>query len=429
MDPMPPPMRVVEIELANEVPQVDLGAAADGRQYAGALVLVRLHNTPLGILRVASTDRSISPQHMARSIWSELEGAIRAHLREDGLDDVSDLPVSGLGGDEEYLSCRAQQRHVLETGPLVSVILATHERPDLLRSALDALGKLDYPRYEILVIDNAPRTETTMRLVEAYPGVRYVREDRQGLSWARNRGVAEANGEIVAFTDDDIVVDRHWLTELVRGFDLAEKVGAVTGLRLPLELETPSQAWFEAYGGFGRGTALRVYDLCDHRPDVATYPYSVGMIGPIIAFRTAVLRRLGGFDPALGAGTPSMGGEDLLILYETLAAGYRIVYNPAALEYHRHRREYDVLHRQMYAYGAGLTAYVTSLLLHHPDVFLKVLLKVPAGIRQLFRSKGRGPSSTPAPYPRPLRNGEIRGMLAGPMRYLRSRRIARRLVT
>jgi len=104
----------------------------------------------------------------------------------------------------------------------VSVVLCTRDRTDLVLTALDGLTSLRYPSFEIVVVDNAPSSDATRDAVRArFAGdqrVQYVREPRPGLSCARNRGVAEAAADIVAFTDDDVRVDPWWLDGIARGF-------------------------------------------------------------------------------------------------------------------------------------------------------------------------------------------------------------------
>src|SRR5205823_7839240 len=141
--------------------------------------------------------------------------------------------------------------------------------------------------------------------------VHYVREDHPGLSFARNRGIQEAQGEIIAITDDDVVVDTYWLLELVRGFQISKKVVCVTGLVLPMELETPAQVWFEQFGGYSKGFQRRLFDLHQHHPGTPLFPYAAGRLGTgaNIAFKASYLRAVGGFDPTLGTGTLAQGGE------------------------------------------------------------------------------------------------------------------------
>src|SRR5439155_1648979 len=120
--------------------------------------------------------------------------------------------------------------------------VCTRDRPDDLRRCLDGLERLAYPLLDLLVIDNAPVTEASKREVLSRNGrIRYALEHRPGLSWARNRAIAEAKGEILAFTDDDVFVDPGWVTALVEAFVSDPGTMAVTGLVVPSELETDAQ--------------------------------------------------------------------------------------------------------------------------------------------------------------------------------------------
>ena len=146
--------------------------------------------------------------------------------------------------------------------PLVTVAVCTRDRTAQLAGCLDSLGRLDYPALDVLVVDNAPSDPATARLVgERYPQVRYVCEPRPGLNWARNRAIAEARGEIIAYTDDDVVVDPGWVRALAHVFAQHPEVMAVTGLVVPYELETEAQMFFERYGGFGRGFERKWYPV------------------------------------------------------------------------------------------------------------------------------------------------------------------------
>ena len=105
-------------------------------------------------------------------------------------------------------------------------------------------------------------TLSTERLVRKdFPNVQYVHEPRPGLNWARNRAILEAHGEIIAYTDDDVVVDSRWVSALVRIFSENPEVMAMTGWVVPYEIETEAQFLFEEYGGFGRGFERKWYRL------------------------------------------------------------------------------------------------------------------------------------------------------------------------
>jgi hypothetical protein len=164
-------------------------------------------------------------------------------------------------------------------------------------------------------------------------------------------------------------VDKHWLAEIVMGFTVAEKVACVTGMIFPAELQTPTQMWIEQYAGFNKGYVRRVFDLDENRTHSSLYPYTAGTFGSAanMAFQTSILRDMGGFDPALGAGSVARGGDELAIFFKTITTGYKIVYQPAAIVHHRHHHDYIKLRQQAYNYGIGLTAYLTSALIDRPQ--------------------------------------------------------------
>jgi O-antigen biosynthesis protein len=199
----------------------------------------------------------------------------------------------------------------------------------------------------------------------------------------------------------------------------------VSGLLVPAELETPAQLWFEQYGGFTRGFDRRVFDLCANRPtDEPLYPWNAGLFGTgnNFSFRTDVLREIGAFDPALGNGTPALGGVDSEVLLRTILCGHQIVYEPRALVRHVHRPDYDGLRRQVYAYGAGLVAYYLKTVLAEPRFALDFARKLPAGVRWMLSSDAHINMHKRDDYPAELTWIERRGMLYGPLAYARSRR-------
>jgi cellulose synthase/poly-beta-1,6-N-acetylglucosamine synthase-like glycosyltransferase len=239
----------------------------------------------------------------------------------------------------------------------------------------------------------------------------------------------EVKGAVVAFTDDDVVVDRHWLTEIVRGFTAVEKAVCVTGLIFPAELQTPTQIWAEQYLGFNKGFVRRVFDLDENRPKSSLYPYSAGIFGSgaNMAFQTSILREMGGFDPALGAGSVARGGDDLAIFFKIITAGYKLVYQPAAIVYHRHCRDYAGLRKQTYSYGVGLTAYLTSILIDRPQLLLDFVTRIPSGLFYALSSESPKNVKKGADYPKELTNLERLGFLYGPLAYLRSRWQSRKI--
>ncbi len=424
------PILIQEIELSQPLSPLSAYDKQKGQTYQRTRCLVRLHTQPLGPVDFAFTSNELYPDEYAPRIWELLGEQINAHLREDSLPEVTRLDAAGLSSMHTP-RCIEERENFLQTAPFVSVILATRDRPDRLARCLPSLLSLRYPDYEVIVVDNAPSTSATADFIQQRyadePGIRYVREDRPGLSLARNRGIQEARGEIIAFTDDDVVVDTYWLAGLVRGFGTLENVACVAGLILPLELETPAQFLFEAQGGLSHGFSRRIFDLREHHQKNPSYPYIAGACsagaGASMAFTASFLRSEGGFDPALGAGSPTCGGEDVVAFLHVILHGYRLVYDPASLIYHQHRRDYTALQKQLYGYGIAYTAYLTRILIDHPLLILDCLSRFVRSLFVLWRHRAGTPMSAEkaTPIPQELKLLRRKGQLRGPLTYIRSR--------
>jgi GT2 family glycosyltransferase len=417
---------VLEVELAGAIPAVSGLHPESGERYRRGLALVRLHTQPLGVVEVQIGDSGLSADGYAAQIWDALRMEISAHLAQDGLPPVAGLTAAGLPV-QGMPRCVEPREALRADAPLISVVVATRNRTQSLAATLRSLLAQDYPSFEIVVVDNAPDTDETAEYIERLaaeaPQVRYVREDMPGLAVAHNRGMHEVRGTYVAFTDDDVIVDRHWLAEIARGFRAMENVACVTGLIFPGELETPAQLLAEQYGGFAKGFATQIFDLGEYRLKSPLYPYAIGAVGSgaNMAFRTSALREMGGFDPALGAGSRGVGGDDLAAFYQVITRGWRLVYQPAAIVHHWDPREFAALRRRAYGYGVGLTAYLTKCLVDRPWLALDIAIRVPYGLLYLLRPGSQKNKKKRADYPKELNWIERKGMLAGPLAYLRSR--------
>ena len=407
------PVKVLDLDISEPLP--DLSEQDGG--YTRASILVRADHKPLGVLETQLTP-DLNAQALAALIWSELEGAIRAQF---------DAEIE-VQLDAEGLSHTPPKPDTAISTPFVSIIIATHNRAQSLKMGLNSLAELEYPHYEVIVVDNAPRDAETFDLLRRdYPAVHYVREETPGLALAHNSGLAEARGDIVAFTDDDVQVDPQWLGALVAGFAVQSEndieVGCVTGMITPAELETPAQVWLEQYGGFSKGFEQRIFDLHHHRPPSPLYPYTAGVFGSgaNMAFKREALARLGGFDPALGAGSKGVGGDDLAAFFDVVSRGYALVYQPEAVVRHRHRRDYAGLQRTAYGYGVGLSAFLTKCLVDKPSRLLTILPLIPRALMYALSPTSPKNAKKQSDYPGELNGLERRGMLYGPLAYLRSR--------
>ena len=215
--------------------------------------------------------------------------------------------------------------------PELSVVICTYNRSAMLVRTLKSFfeqKELENAPFELIVVDNNS-TDDTRRVVEGFgprPSLRYTFEPRQGLSAARNRGIQESRGRFVAFLDDDVIVDAHWLTNLRRAF--AETNAAVVGGRSYLAFDTPPPDWL----GPEFRTLLSEADLGSARIDV---PDGKGLFGLNLSFEKSALVGAGGFDEQLGrTGTALLGGEETAVMRRIAAAGGRIVYAPGVVVGH-----------------------------------------------------------------------------------------------
>ena len=425
------PVHVLEIEISTPLPDLPPAFSEPGKLYHQGLFLVRLHSLPVGTIELPLGERTWMAAELSARIWQALGNEINQHLVLDGLPPVTGLPAAGIPAPQKP-GCMQVRERLLANPPFISVVIATRNRTESLAVTLESLGDIQYSNFEIIVVDNAPSTEDTADYIRSTYGnsdqVRYVREDRPGLAVAHNRGLREVKGEIVAFTDDDVLVDWHWLAELALGFRAGDNVACVTGMIFPAILETPAQVWAEQMVRFNKGLQRQVYDLQNHRPNLPLFPFAAGIFGSgaNMAFKTSALRSIGGFDPVTGTGTPALGGDDLTSFFDIVHAGYQLVYQPTAIVYHNHRRDYPGLKRQTYGYGAGLTAYLTRILVRHPEVIPGFITRIPAGIAYALSPHSLKNRSKRAGYPSELNGLERKGMIYGPLAYLRSRWNARK---
>jgi glycosyltransferase involved in cell wall biosynthesis/O-antigen/teichoic acid export membrane protein len=408
------PVRIMEVELGQPLPMLSSLDKATGRTCQLVRCLIRLHTQPLGEVELVLNGNQ--SHAYVRQIWQELGDKINEHLQQDGLSTVARLDEAGISAFNTP-HCIKERDYVLAYAPFVSVIVATRDRPEQLQQCLRSLVALHYPRYEIIVVDNAPKTSTTFNLIQQeYRDVhclRYIREEIPGHPRAQNKGIDCAKGEILAFTDDDTICDPFWLVDLVKAFSLADNVVCVTGNILPAELETPAQTWFERYYGFSKGFTRRILDRAKCRPDNPLYPYFPGYFGAgaNMAFQATYLRSVGGFDTTLS------NGPDIDAFIHVITYGYRLVYEPAALVRHVHRRDYEGLLKQAHSYGIALATLFTKIALSSPQSFFDIIARVPCGIMFFWKKRSDQKRKKRASYPKELTSSELKGMLKGPIIY------------
>lgn len=309
--------------------------------------------------------------------------------------------------------------------PAISIVICTRDRPEHLQTVLRSLHGLVYPEFEILIVDNNPASGLTPPVVAPHSDlpIRVVDAVGPGLSVARNVGIREARHDIVAFTDDDVVLDRRWLTNIANGFARDERVACVCGMVPTSELLTPAQSYFDRRVGWAQRWLPAVYDLKTHVGS-GLFPLEVSEFGTgaNFAVRRDVVATLGGFDEALGAGAPAGSGEDVDMFLRIMLSGHLLVREPAAVVWHSHRRTVDELRHQMHNYGVGLSGWIFKLLTN-PRTSLMVLRRLAIGLRHFGQITvvEDDAAVTAAPDLNTLKRDEFTGLLRGPWALLRGR--------
>ena len=423
------PTRVIEVELTAPLPRLD----HDGH-YGRAWILVRLHTEPIGVCVVTLPREGIAPDVLAGIIWRELNGPVVKRFADAGLTPPAVLTASGLEADPEGWPFLRSRAAVLADAPFISVVVCTRDRPDQIKKCLTGLTRQQYPRFEVVVVDNAPTSDALRLVVEGQPAgeaeFRYCVEKRPGLSWARNAGIAAAKSELIAFLDDDDEPDEHWLAGIAEGFAGGKNIGCVSGIVLPARLDNAVENLFERIGGHSKGRGFVRETFSRSGPQSPLWPLPPFGVGANMAFRREALDRIGGFDVALGAGTPTSGGEDTLAITLVMLQGYEVAYEPAALMRHNHRQDMASLNKQLNGYSAGLTAFYAALVRQRPTAFFGLLKLLPMAAGYLKGSGNDAQEEVPAEpdeLEAELDRRPLQGMLKGPLLYARSRRVQRRV--
>ena len=276
----------------------------------------------------------------------------------------------------------------------LSVIICTRNRPKDLQRCVRILLDSSDKDFELIVVDNAPDDDQTEQVLKDFPTVRYIREDRKGLDIARNTGARAASHPLIAYTDDDVQVDKDWTRHIKTAFQ-DPLIMAVTGLVIPEQLQTRSQYIFERYWGFNKGYLPKTFDhryFRDHLP-YGVPAWDIGA-GANMAFRREVFDLVGWFDERLDVGAAGCSG-DSEFWYRILAEGWNCRYLPHIFVYHRHRESDTGLRQQLFYYMRG---HVSALLVQYERYGNKgELQRLRKGLPQYYwkRIKERFASSRP----------------------------------
>jgi GT2 family glycosyltransferase/sugar lactone lactonase YvrE len=270
------------------------------------------------------------------------------HTVEDwafGLVDAERRPKAALAAVSAAFAEAPFSERVRQTWPRVSVVVCAYNAADTIADTLDSLGRLTYPDFEVIVVNDGSR-DRTGEIAKRYP-VRVIEIPNGGLSAARNLGLAEATGEIVAYTDADVRVEPDWLSYLVQPFLSSDVVGSGGPNVVPADDPWVAQCVARSPGG---PTHVLLDDrIAEHVP------------GCNMAFRRDALLAIGGFNPIY-----LRAGDDVDVCWRLQAKKWKIGFSPAALVWHHHRPSIKAYWRQQIGYGEG-EAWLDA---HHPEKFV-----------------------------------------------------------
>jgi glycosyltransferase involved in cell wall biosynthesis len=427
--PARPHVAILDCDVADGVPRVE-PLDERGQPWTRADVLVRAFTEMLGVVSLPVGPTGLDADELAQAIAADLGPAIADRVRGSGLAWHGALSIDGLHPRRTppFLAGRAR---AWSAGPTITAAVCTRNRPQGLTRLLESLQAQRYP-VDVVIVDNAPDDDATQRVARRFADrldLTYAVEPRPGLSWARNRCIEVSRSQVIAWVDDDERCDPWWAAEIARAIVEHPDAEAVCGSVLPGEIETPAQARFEDYGGHskGRGMTAAVFSPATRADQSPLYPLPPFGIGGNMAFRRDAIERIGRFDCALGAGTLTGGAEDTAALSTLLYLGGTVVYQPNAMVRHWHRREDDSLRDMFVGYGCGLGAFYTSMVLRHPGCVPELLRLAPRALRDLRSRDAITLSGVDRDTLAELLAANRAAMRTGPLRYLRARRVARRL--
>jgi len=259
----------------------------------------------------------------------------------------------------------------------VSVVVCTYNRAARLEKCLDALLAMNEPddlRWEVVCVDSS--TDETKLIVEEFARhsripIRYVFESDLRLSCARNTGLRHAVGNILAFTDDDCLVDRSWLVNIWRAFNEDASL-AMLGGRLELRNHDDLPI---SVRPFKERVVLGLTNFFNY----------IGTSN--MAFRRRVISRVGMFDPEFGPGSSLLAAEDSDFVYRGLKAGFKSIYDPDVLAFHDHgrRTELERTETQRAYITARGAFYLKNILQGDPQAMRLALWESVPLVKQVFR--------------------------------------------
>ncbi len=306
--------------------------------------------------------------------------------------------------------------------PHVSAILCTRGLRSSLADCLDSLLAQECTNFEVLVVLNGRPDEAFARAMVRYP-VRLLNEPRPGLSFARNRGVTEARGEILAYIDDDGVAHPAWLHELVKGFQ-DPAVACTTGVIRPEGTVPAPSDTVERYYSSERALSSWTLDPAD--PDC----YQIALGGPVgsgcnMAFRKVFLEHYALFPPDLGLGSLIGEGEEIHVFLQVLKHGFRIHHAGSAVVTHRFESDRAKQKaRRSLGYTARI-AFALKLIFEEKELRMVTARWLWTGLKRRIKRVITRKSMAAEPQEMLSTTEKLAAFARGPLVYWKSRRAMR----
>ena len=223
------------------------------------------------------------------------------------------------------------EKYPIADAPKVSVVVCSYNGGKTLRGCLEALGKLKYPDYEVVMVDDGSR-DNTQEIMKDFPWVVNLKQKNMGLSAARNNGMYEGKGSVIAYTDSDCMPDEDWLYHLVQTL-VRSQFAAVGGPNI----SPPAADWIQGAVAAAPGAPSHVLlsDIeAEHVP------------GCNMAYHRWALEMIDGFDPVY-----RKAGDDVDLCWRLMSRGHKIAFSPAAVVWHHRRFTVDAYFGQQKGYG------------------------------------------------------------------------------
>ena len=227
---------------------------------------------------------------------------------------------------------------------MISVIICTYNRSEKLAECLKSILTSNYYGYEIIIIDQSNNYESKRAIDKLiFYKIRYYKMEEMGLSNARNFGLQKAKGSIIAFTDDDCVIDKKWIENIYKTFQKYKNISAVFGQVIPYEKKSHKNEICPC-------TIMIPKQHLIQKPCFHTDNFG---FGNNMAFKKNVFENNGVFKKWLGPGSMGLNGEDAEFPLRLLINENKILYNPSAIIYHNRWLNQKEYNKQFLSYSCG----------------------------------------------------------------------------